>query len=111
MIHNTRHTDGSDQQQPWFVSGGVPNRKGPSTDHHHDRANPIAPRQQRKSVIVATCFLATFLAYIERTGFSVAFTAAARDQKLDEAVKGAVLSSFFWGYALSQVLHMAFPGS
>lgn len=92
------HANGSDreQQQPWFVAGASAHKPANSA-----RA-PIRPAQ-RKSIIVATCFLATFLAYVERTGFSVAFTAAARDQNLDEAVKGTVLSSFFWGYALSQV--------
>lgn len=53
--------------------------------------------------VVAVCFLATFCAYIERVGFSIAFTDVARTGGLDEAVKGTVLSSFYWGYGLSQV--------
>lgn len=96
-MSNHSHANGSDRQQPWFVAGSASAHKPNSSA----RA-PIRPAQ-RKSIVVATCFLATFLAYVERTGFSVAFTAAARDQNLDEAVKGTVLSSFFWGYAVSQV--------
>jgi sugar phosphate permease len=55
-----------------------------------------------RSLIIAACFLATFIAYVERTGFSVAYTAAAKEHAVSEAVKGTVLSSFFWGYAVSQ---------
>lgn len=53
--------------------------------------------------IVAATFLATFVMYVERVGFSIAFTAMARDAGLDESTKGTVLSAFYWGYALSQV--------
>lgn len=53
--------------------------------------------------MVFMCFLATFTAYVERVGFSIAFTAMAKEANLDELVKGKVLSAFYWGYALSQV--------
>ncbi|PSC75289.1 putative anion transporter 5 [Micractinium conductrix] len=53
--------------------------------------------------IVLACFLATFTAYVERVGFSIAFTAMAGEANVDEGVKGTVLSAFYWGYALSQV--------
>mmetsp|Transcript_13965 Transcript_13965/g.24485 ORF Transcript_13965/g.24485 Transcript_13965/m.24485 type:complete len:437 (+) Transcript_13965:60-1370(+) len=59
----------------------------------------LEPRYQ----IVAVCFLATFTAYVERVGFSIAFTAMAKDANLPESVKGTVLSAFFWGYAVSQI--------
>ena len=59
----------------------------------------IEPRYK----IVICCFLATFVMYAERVGFSIAFTAMAKEANLDESVKGAVMSSFFWGYAISQV--------
>lgn len=96
----------SKPQQPWFVSGGVPN--------YHQVAGSRSSGGRRaglqsRHVIIAACFLATFIAYVERTGFSVAYTAAAKERKLDEAVKGTVLSSFFWGYALSQVLCSQLP--
>ena len=38
-----------------------------------------------------------------QVGFSIAFTAMAKDANLDESVKGTVMSAFYWGYALSQV--------
>jgi ACS family sodium-dependent inorganic phosphate cotransporter len=59
----------------------------------------LAPRH----LVVLLCFLATLTAYVERTGFSIAYTSMAHDASLDEATKGAVLSAFFWGYALSQI--------
>jgi sugar phosphate permease len=59
----------------------------------------IEPKYQ----IIAACFLATFVAYVERVGFSISFTAMAKAANLDESVKGTVLSAFYWGYALSQV--------
>ncbi|KAJ9508889.1 hypothetical protein QJQ45_028212 [Haematococcus lacustris] len=58
----------------------------------------LEPRFQ----IVIACFLATFAAYVERVGFSISFTAMAKEANLDETVKGTVLSAFYWGYALSQ---------
>jgi sugar phosphate permease len=57
------------------------------------------PRYQ----IVLACFFATFTAYVERVGFSIAFTAMAKESAVDEAVKGTVLSAFYWGYGVSQV--------
>lgn len=56
-----------------------------------------------KVCIVLCCFLATFSAYVERVGFSIAFTAMAKAAELDEHVKGNVLSAFYWGYGVSQV--------
>ena len=53
--------------------------------------------------IVLACFLATFTAYVERVGFSIAFTTMAKDEGVDEALKGTVLSAFYWGYGVSQV--------
>lgn len=57
-----------------------------------------------KVAIVLSCLLATLTAYVERVGFSIAFTAMAKDSKLDEHMKGNVLSAFYWGYGVSQVL-------
>jgi hypothetical protein len=53
--------------------------------------------------MVVCCFLATFTAYVERVGFSIAFTAMSKQSQLDEHVKGNVLSAFYWGYGVSQV--------
>jgi ACS family sodium-dependent inorganic phosphate cotransporter len=47
-------------------------------------------------IIVLATFLATFSAYVERVGFSIAFTDLAKEAGLDESVKGGVLSAFYW---------------
>ena len=53
--------------------------------------------------IILVCFLATLCMYVERVGFTIAFTEMAKKAALDEATMGTVLSSFYWGYGLSQV--------
>jgi len=60
-------------------------------------------RVEPRHIIVLACFLATLVMYMERVGFSIAFTELAKSAELDESMKGTVLSAFFWGYALSQV--------
>ena len=57
----------------------------------------------QRYIICFLCFLATFTAYVERVGFSIAFTDMAKASKADESVKGMVLSAFYWGYGVSQV--------
>jgi hypothetical protein len=79
-----------------ITNGGSGSQKWQS----YSRSQPQNSRT--RSLVVAACFLATFIAYVERTGFSVAYTAAAKEHAVSEAVKGTVLSSFFWGYAVSQ---------
>jgi sugar phosphate permease len=68
---------------------------------------PVTP----KVLIVACCFLATFTAYVERVGFSIAFTAMSKQAQLDEHIKGNVLSAFYWGYGVSQVSQHPVQGS
>lgn len=57
----------------------------------------------RRNQIIICCFLATFTAYVERVGFSIAFTKMAEEAELDESRKGVVFSLFYWGYGVSQV--------
>ena len=52
--------------------------------------------------VVLACFLAAACIYIERVGFSIAYTRMAKEAAIDEGVKGQLLSTFYWGYALSQ---------
>lgn len=69
-------------------------------------SRPAAPKRviiEARHLIVLACFLATLSAYVERVGFSIAYTAMAKVDKVDEATKGTVLSAFYWGYGLSQV--------
>ena len=60
-------------------------------------------RFDRRHAVTLACFLATLSAYVERVGFSIAYTAMAKVASVDEATKGTVLSAFYWGYGLSQV--------
>ena len=62
-------------------------------------------RLEPRYIIVIACFLATFTAYVERVGFSIAFTGMAKKANLAESLKGTVLSAFYWGYGISQVAH------
>eukprot|EP00889_Picochlorum_renovo_P003964 jgi/Picre1/30994/NNA_006352.t1 len=53
--------------------------------------------------VIAMCFLATLTAYVERTGFSIAYTLMAKESDVDQGTKGAVMSAFYWGYGISQI--------
>lgn len=57
----------------------------------------------KRYVIVFLTFICTFVCYIERVGFSVAYTAAADAAGVDQSSKGVILSTFYYGYACSQV--------
>ena len=60
---------------------------------------------QRYAIVLLT-FLCTSICYVERVGFSVAYTAAAATSNVDQATKGWIMSAFYYGYATSQI-----PGS
>lgn len=64
---------------------------------------PKRTNLEARHVIVLACFLATLSAYVERVGFSIAYTAMAKAETVDEATKGTVLSAFYWGYGVAQV--------
>eukprot|EP00854_Cymbomonas_tetramitiformis_P008974 gene8974-10629_t len=53
--------------------------------------------------LVVLCFFATFLAYWDRVGFSIAYTKLASEAGVDQKVKGGVLAAFYYGYATSQI--------
>ena len=54
--------------------------------------------------VVALCFAAVFISYIDRTNISVASIAMKDEFSWTETTKGLVLSSFFIGYILLQVV-------
>ncbi|KMZ58770.1 putative anion transporter 7 [Zostera marina] len=54
-------------------------------------------------LIVILTFMCTNVCYIERVGFSIAYTVAADAIGLNQSSKGLMLSTFYYGYALSQV--------
>jgi ACS family sodium-dependent inorganic phosphate cotransporter len=57
----------------------------------------------RRYTIVALFALATALCYIDRVNISIAIIPLARERGYDDAAKGLVLSSFFWGYLWLQM--------
>ena len=65
------------------------------------RSNSRLP--STKNQIIFACFLATFIAYVERVGFSIAFTAISHKADINKTALGGVLSAFYWGYGVSQV--------
>ncbi|MBK6489060.1 MAG: ACS family MFS transporter [Gemmatimonadetes bacterium] len=54
--------------------------------------------------VVLLCFAAVFISYIDRTNISVASIAMQEEFSWTETTKGIVLSSFFVGYILLQVV-------
>lgn len=53
--------------------------------------------------IVFACFLATFIMYLERMGFTIAWGEMVKQAEINEDVQGQVLAAFYWGYISSQV--------
>src|SRR5215471_6903581 len=58
----------------------------------------------RRYTVVGLFFLSTVICYIDRVNISVAIISMARDRGYDAAAQGLVLSGFFWGYLVSQLL-------
>ncbi|KAH9654712.1 protein NUCLEOLAR COMPLEX ASSOCIATED 4 [Citrus sinensis] len=57
----------------------------------------------KRYLIVILTFISTCVCYIERVGFSIAYTAAADAAGVNQSSKGTILSTFYYGYACSQV--------
>src|ERR1700732_4136518 len=57
----------------------------------------------RRYTVVVLFALATALCYLDRVNISIAIIPLARDKGYDEAARGLVLSSFFWGYIWLQL--------
>ncbi|KAL2513029.1 putative anion transporter 5 [Abeliophyllum distichum] len=57
----------------------------------------------KRYVIVILTFICTSVCYVERVGFSIAYTAAADAAGVNQSSKGMILSTFYYGYACSQV--------
>ncbi|XP_042397056.1 probable anion transporter 6 isoform X1 [Zingiber officinale] len=57
---------------------------------------------KRYSIILLT-FICTRVCYLERIGFSIAYTAAADSIGVNQSSKGLILSVFYYGYVVSQV--------
>jgi ACS family sodium-dependent inorganic phosphate cotransporter len=59
---------------------------------------------QRRHTVVLLCFLSTFICYIDRVNISVAIIPMAKQFGWSDTERGLVLSSFFAGYMVTQVL-------
>lgn len=57
----------------------------------------------KRYLIVLLTFICTSVCYIERVGFSIAYTIAADAAGVNQSSKGSILSTFYYGYACSQV--------
>ncbi|KAI7993070.1 putative anion transporter 5 [Camellia lanceoleosa] len=57
----------------------------------------------KRYVIVILTFICTCVCYIERVGFSIAYTVAADAVGVNQSSKGTILSTFYYGYACSQI--------
>ncbi|EMS65483.1 putative anion transporter 7 [Triticum urartu] len=67
--------------------------------------NPVMARMKipKRYVIVLLTFICTNVCYVERVGFSIAYTVAADAINVNQANKGLILSMFYYGYVLSQI--------
>ena len=59
---------------------------------------------QRRHTVVLLCFFSTFICYIDRVNISVAIIPMAEQFGWSDTERGFVLSSFFVGYLVTQVL-------
>ena len=57
----------------------------------------------KRYILVALCFLATFICYIDRVNISVAIIPMAEEYGWSGTTKGLVLSSFFIGYMAAMI--------
>ena len=62
----------------------------------------VALRPQR-TALIALCFAAVFICYVDRVNISLAIVAMAREFGWSKTTSGFVMSSFFIGYLLTQV--------
>lgn len=61
-------------------------------------------RWQTRYTMVGMCAFATFICYIDRVNISVAIIPMAEQFGWDQATKGLIMSSFFAGYLLTQIV-------
>jgi ACS family sodium-dependent inorganic phosphate cotransporter len=61
------------------------------------------PRVLQRTVLIALCFAAVFICYVDRVNISVAIIAMQEEFGWDHYWRGWVMSSFFIGYLLTQV--------
>ncbi|XP_058109304.1 probable anion transporter 6 [Magnolia sinica] len=57
----------------------------------------------KRYLIVFLMSICTCICYIERVGFPIAYTVAADAVGVDQSSKGLILSTYYYGYAISQL--------
>ena len=63
----------------------------------------LSVSNSRRWMLVGLLFVASFINYLDRATISVALPLISIDLHLGPEIKGLVLSSFFWSYALMQI--------
>jgi len=72
-------------------------------------AGAVSLRPQR-TTLIALCFAAVFICYVDRVNISLAIAPMASEFGWDRTTRGWVMSSFFFGYLLTQVPGGALAG-
>jgi ACS family sodium-dependent inorganic phosphate cotransporter len=72
-------------------------------------AGVVSVRPQR-TTLIALCFAAVFICYVDRVNISLAIAAMASEFDWDKTTSGFVMSSFFLGYLVTQVPGGALAG-
>lgn len=66
-------------------------------------ATRISALRPRRTVLVALCFAAVFICYVDRVNISLAIVAMTQEFGWTKTTSGFVMSSFFIGYLITQV--------
>src|SRR5579875_562209 len=75
-----------------------------SASRYRPIALPASPlRWQRRYTLTLLFFLSTVICYVDRVNISVAIIPMGREHGYDSAMRGLILSSFFYGYILTQL--------
>ncbi len=73
-------------------------------------ATRVVPLRPQRTALIALCFAAVFICYIDRVNISLAIVAMTREFGWSKTTSGFVMSSFFIGYLLTQVPGGALAG-
>lgn len=63
----------------------------------------------RRFIIVGLCSLSVMISYADRTNISIAMMAMKSELNWNDTDISIIYSSFFWGYALTQIVGGIYP--